>query len=80
MFQNKITVVLAVIFLANSVWLARIQGEQATSKFDGEAPIVAPLNSDAINEADAAADAKTQGTEEAIAEDKTEAKTEDTTK
>ncbi len=46
---NKITVVLAILFLGNSVLLAKLQGERSTSKFDDEAPIARPLNSDALN-------------------------------
>ena len=71
---NKITIVLAVLFLGNSILLARIQGHQATSKFYGEAPVVAPLNSDAIQEELE----KTQAPEaQEKSEEKTEAKKDD---
>jgi preprotein translocase subunit SecG len=46
---NKITVVLAILFLGNSVLLAKLQGSRSNSKFDDEAPIARPLNSDALN-------------------------------
>ena len=46
---NKITVVLAILFLGNSVLLAKLQGSRTNSKFDDEAPIARPLNSDALN-------------------------------
>lgn len=43
---SKMTVVLAVIFLANSILLARIQGSTSEkSILDNEAPVAAPLNS-----------------------------------
>ena len=45
----KITVVLAIIFMGNSVLLARLAGSKAgSSLLDGEAPIARPLNSDAL--------------------------------
>lgn len=46
--MTKITAVLAFLFLANSVWLSRIQESKfEKSRFDGEAPVARPLNSDA---------------------------------
>lgn len=43
---SKMTVVLAVLFLANSILLARIQsGSSEKSLLDNEAPVAAPLNS-----------------------------------
>jgi preprotein translocase subunit SecG len=46
--MTKITAFLAFLFLANSVWLARIQDSKfEKSRFDGEAPVARPLNSDA---------------------------------
>ena len=44
---SKMTVVLAVLFLGNSILLARLQSHTTSkSLLDGEAPIAAPLNSD----------------------------------
>ena len=44
----KITAILAVMFLGNSIFLARIQGSKfQTSILDSEAPVSRPLNSDA---------------------------------
>lgn len=46
-FFTKLTTVLAITFLANSVALTIIKSKEADqSIFDGEAPIAAPLNSD----------------------------------
>ena len=43
----KITAILAVMFLGNSIFLARIQGSKfQTSILDSEAPVSRPLNSD----------------------------------
>ena len=48
----KITVVLAVLFLGNSIFLARIQDSKfQTSILDSEAPVSRPLNSDAATPA-----------------------------
>ncbi|MBK22403.1 MAG: preprotein translocase subunit SecG [Halobacteriovorax sp.] len=45
---SKITVVLAVLFLGNSVFLAKIQSTKSSSSLlDSEAPIARPLNNDA---------------------------------
>ncbi|GAB4017719.1 MAG: hypothetical protein Fur0010_18540 [Bdellovibrio sp.] len=66
---SKITVFLSVLFLVNSVLLARIQTRKgASSILDSEAPISMPLNSDA---APLAAPAETKK-EQAPAETKTE--------
>lgn len=46
-FLSKMTVVLAVLFLGNSILLARLQSHSSTkSLLDSEAPVAAPLNSD----------------------------------
>ncbi len=48
--MTKITAVLAFLFLANSILLARLQDSKfEKSRFDGEAPVARPLNSDAAN-------------------------------
>ena len=45
---SKMTVVLAVLFLGNSVLLAKLQSSRsAKSLLDSEAPVAIPLNSDA---------------------------------
>lgn len=45
---SKITVVLAVLFLGNSILLAKLQSTNSSkSLLDGEAPVARPLNSDA---------------------------------
>jgi len=50
--MTKITAVLAVIFLGNSILLARLQDSKfQKSLLDGEAPVARPLNSDAQNAA-----------------------------
>ncbi len=47
---SKATVVLAILFMGNSVLLARLQGKKAgSSLLDSEAPVARPLNSDALN-------------------------------
>lgn len=46
-FFTKMTTVLAILFMVNSVTLTIMQSRQAKSSlFDGEAPIAAPLNND----------------------------------
>ncbi|WP_127716624.1 preprotein translocase subunit SecG [Halobacteriovorax sp. HLS] len=62
---TKLTTVLAVLFLGNSILLAKIQSTKSSSSIlDGDAPIAAPLNNDAPIEAmenkEEAADAKTE--------------------
>lgn len=48
---SKITVVLSILFMGNSVLLAKIQSDKAgASLLDTEAPIARPLNSDAQTE------------------------------
>lgn len=56
----KITVILAILFMGNSVLLARLAGKKAgSSLLDGEAPVARPLNNDALNKKmDEAAGAK----------------------
>lgn len=45
----KITIVLSILFMGNSILLAKLQGKKAgVSILDGEAPIARPLNSDAV--------------------------------
>ena len=45
---SKLTTVLAVLFMASSVFLARLQSSSnESSLLDGEAPVARPLNSDA---------------------------------
>lgn len=45
--MSKITTVLTVIFLANCIFLARLQsGKESKSILDTEAPMAAPLSSD----------------------------------
>lgn len=47
---SKLTVVLAVLFLGNSVFLAKIQSSKSSSSLlDSEAPVARPLNNDAAN-------------------------------
>ncbi len=46
----KITIVLSILFMGNSILLAKLQGKKAGSSIlDGETPIARPLNSDAMN-------------------------------
>jgi len=46
----KITVVLSILFMGNSILLAKLEGQKANSSLlDGEAPIARPLNSDATS-------------------------------
>lgn len=48
---SKATVVLSILFMGNSVLLAKIQSEKAgSSLLDNEAPVARPLNSDAQTE------------------------------
>lgn len=45
---SKLTTILAVLFMASSVFLARLQSSTSgSSVLDGEAPVARPLNSDA---------------------------------
>ncbi len=54
--MTKITAVLAVLFLGNSILLARLQDSKfQKSLLDSEAPIARPLNSDAAQTAPTAA-------------------------
>ena len=46
---TKITIVLSILFMGNSILLAKLQGEKAASSLlDDTAPIARPLNSDAL--------------------------------
>ena len=54
---SKITTVLSVLFMANSILLAKIQSQNASdSLLDNEAPIARPLNSDEVNKPKPAAE------------------------
>ena len=45
---TKVTTVLSVLFMANSILLAKIQSQKSSnSLLDGETPIARPLNNDA---------------------------------
>ncbi len=58
--MTKITAFLAVMFLGNSILLARLQDSKfQKSILDGEAPVARPLNSDAQNNQAPAAPATT---------------------
>ena len=72
---NKITTVLAVAFMASSLYLARGKSGSEKSLLDSEAPIAAPLNSDA----EATDGSANSVTPESNAETK-ETSTEETTK
>ncbi len=49
-FMTKLTTVLAISFMVNSIILTTIKSREARSSlFDNEAPVAAPLNSDAEN-------------------------------
>jgi preprotein translocase subunit SecG len=49
-FFTKMTTVLAIAFMVNSVSLTILKSKESKSSlFDGEAPIAAPLNSDATD-------------------------------
>lgn len=51
-FFTKMTTVLAIAFMFNSIALTIITSKESTSSLlDGEAPVAAPLNNDAANEA-----------------------------
>ncbi len=46
----KITIVLSILFMGNSILLAKLEGKKANSSLlDSEAPIARPLNSDATS-------------------------------
>ncbi len=46
---TKITIILSILFMGNSILLARVQSEKAgTSLLDNAEPIARPLNSDAL--------------------------------
>jgi len=70
---SKITTVLAIIFMANSIILAKIQSKRGSSSLlDSEAPVARPLNQDA-QKAEAAKSVDTKNSE---AKDKAPAKQE----
>lgn len=55
---SKFTIVLSILFLGNSIFLAKVQSSKtSTSILDDEAPIARPLNSDAQDAAAAKAKA-----------------------
>ena len=57
---SKVTVILTIFFLGNCIILAKMQsGKESKSLLDTEAPIAAPLNSDATKATTPAAPAKT---------------------
>lgn len=64
-FFTKMTTVLAVTFMVNSITLTILKSnENKSSLFDGEAPIAAPLNSDAeMNKAEETTTKKEEKTE-----------------
>lgn len=67
---SKATVVLSILFMGNSVLLAKIQSEKAgSSLLDNEAPVARPLNSDAQTET-AAPQAEKKMEEKAKTEEK----------
>jgi preprotein translocase subunit SecG len=56
--MTKVTAVLAILFLGNSILLARLQDSKfQKSLLDSEAPVARPLNSDAAQAAPSAAPA-----------------------
>lgn len=61
--MTKITAVLAILFLANSIVLAKLQNSKfEKSILDGEAPVARPLNMDATEQAPAPTTAPTTET------------------
>ncbi len=72
-FFTKLTTVLAILFMANSIALTIIKSKDSSeSIFDDEAPIAAPLNSDQL------IDSTEVKAEEAPSTEETEAKAEET--
>ena len=73
---SRATVVLSVLFMANSILLARIQSNKTSSSIlDSEAPVAAPLNSDlATPKAETPGEPATEGEAEKKAEPKKDAK------
>lgn len=73
----KITVVLSILFMGNSILLARLEGSKANSSLlDSEAPVARPLNSDTALPTEAATEEAAPATEtktEAPAAEATEA-------
>lgn len=61
--MTKITAVLAILFLANSIVLAKLQNSKfEKSLLDGEAPVARPLNMDATEQSPAPTTAPTTET------------------
>lgn len=53
-FFTKLTTFLAIAFMVNSIVLTTIKAKSSSdSIFDGEAPVAAPLNSDALKKVEA---------------------------
>lgn len=53
-FLTKVTTVLAISFMVNSVALTLLSSQESQeSVFDGETPVARPLNNDALNEENA---------------------------
>lgn len=72
---SKTTVILSILFMGNSILLAKIQSEKAgSSLLDEEAPIARPLNSDALNTKAAPAAAPKAEDAKAASEKKEETK------
>lgn len=73
---TKITTVLSVLFLVNSILLAKIQSQNSsTSLLDGEAPVARPLNNDQVEATEKATEEETN-TKETEANTSTETNTE----
>lgn len=79
-FFTKLTTVLAILFMANSIALTIVKSKDSSeSIFDDEAPIAAPLNSDQLTDevkAEPAEPAATEKTEAKATPETTEAKAE----
>ena len=61
---SKITSVLAVLFMLNSIFLAKIQSNKSSSSLlDGEAPVARPLNNDSAAEESETDKSKTDSAE-----------------
>jgi len=72
---SKVTVVLAILFLGNSILLAKLQSNRAgKSLLDTEAPVARPLNTDAAAPAAGAAPKTEEAAPTKAAGDKPEAK------
>lgn len=63
---SKATIVLSILFMGNSVYLARLQSQRADSSLlDSEAPVARPLNMDTTTPAETATPAAPAKKEEA---------------